>query len=320
MTRARRTLAVSLMLFLALATFGVGAAEFVDAPESAEQGAPVVFRVQDDGEPTAGGAADGDRTLSQLARSALLTIETPDGERVHTGQCFRDEGAWVCLTGIPSTLQPGSYRVSVVIASGAGTEEVSRSFAVASREFLAETIALNRSLTRIRTADSRRRAEEAEALRELVSRFNPESVFETGPFTIPVSGGRRTSEFGDRRTYRYVDGASANAVHYGIDIAAEEGTPVRAGGAGRVVMVADRVISGKTVVIEHLPGVFGLHYHLAETAVSVGDRVSADEIIGTLGATGLATGPHLHWEVRVSRVPVNPDILLSRSLLPERVD
>jgi murein DD-endopeptidase MepM/ murein hydrolase activator NlpD len=150
---------------------------------------------------------------------------------------------------------------------------------------------------------------------ELVSRFDPRSVYHSGPFLLPVTGGRRTSHFGDRRTYRYVDGASANAVHWGIDIAAPTGTPVRAGGAGRVVMVADRVISGNTVVIEHLPGVYGLHYHLDETRVEAGDTVSATDIVGTVGATGLATGPHLHWEVRVSRVPVEPEVLLSAGLI-----
>jgi murein DD-endopeptidase MepM/ murein hydrolase activator NlpD len=80
-------------------------------------------------------------------------------------------------------------------------------------------------------------------------------------------------------------------------------------------MVADRVISGKTVVLEHLPGVYGLHYHLEETRVAVGDTVEATDVIGTVGATGLATGPHLHWEVRVSRVPVEPEVLLSAGLI-----
>jgi len=202
-----------------------------------------------------------------------------------------------------------------MLGSAGGTVELARALEVRARDFARQTIPLNRSLTQLRAEPDTRKAAEAERMWSLVSEFHPEAVHHSGPFILPVTGGRFTSHFGDRRTYRYVDGASANAVHWGVDIAAPTGTPVRAGGAGRVVMVADRVISGNTVVIEHLPGVYGLHYHLDEAHVAVGDRVGAEDVIGTVGATGLATGPHLHWEVRVSRVPVEPDVLISAGLI-----
>jgi murein DD-endopeptidase MepM/ murein hydrolase activator NlpD len=219
------------------------------------------------------------------------------------------------MAGIPSTLPAGEYEIYATLTDARGHSELVRKLAVESREFIAETIPLNESLTEMRAEPDPRKAEEARELRELVGRFHPEAVYHSGPFVIPVTDGIRTSHFGDRRTYRYVDGASANAVHFGIDIASPTGTPVRAGGAGRVVMVANRVISGRTVVIEHLPGVYGLHYHLHEARVEVGDVIDAEDVIGTVGATGLATGPHLHWEVRVSRIPVEPDVLLSEGLI-----
>jgi murein DD-endopeptidase MepM/ murein hydrolase activator NlpD len=287
--------------------------EFVQAPDEVEQGEPAVFVIDwpaGEDEETSVGAQN------SVGREAFLTLESGDSGRVLSSRCFSaSESRWVCMTGISSTMEPGRYQVSIMLGSASGTVELARAMDIVRRDFLRETIALSRSLTEIRAEPNERRAEEAEQMWSLVSRFDPEAVYHSGPFVIPVSGGRRTSHFGDRRTYRYVDGASANAVHWGIDIAAPTGTPVRAGGDGRVVMVADRVISGNTVVIEHLPGVYGLHYHLDEAQVAVGDAVGAEDIIGTVGSTGLSTGPHLHWEVRVSRVPIEPEVLLSSGLI-----
>jgi murein DD-endopeptidase MepM/ murein hydrolase activator NlpD len=315
-------IATAATLLFAVAAAGATAQEFSTAPDTVEQGAPAVFVIDwptetkgAGGEGSVGASAGG-LSGGEVGREAFLTLESDSEGRVLTSRCFpMDDDRWVCLTGISSTLEPGAYQVSVILASGSGTVELARPLDVVKRDFARETIPLNRSLTAVRAEPNERRAEEAERMWELVSRFDPRSVYHSGPFLLPVTGGRRTSHFGDRRTYRYVDGASANAVHWGIDIAAPTGTPVRAGGAGRVVMVADRVISGNTVVIEHLPGVYGLHYHLDETRVEAGDTVSAADIVGTVGATGLATGPHLHWEVRVSRVPVEPEVLLSAGLI-----
>jgi murein DD-endopeptidase MepM/ murein hydrolase activator NlpD len=72
-------------------------------------------------------------------------------------------------------------------------------------------------------------------------------------------------------------------------------------------MARDRIVTGNTVVIEHLPGVFSLYYHLDSIGVDEGDVVEQGERIGTVGMTGLATGPHLHWEIRVGGVPVAPE-------------
>jgi len=301
-------IAVTALLMVSAAA---AAQEFVEAPEVVEQGEPAVFIIDwPAGEEAGTGAQNG------VGREAFLTLESNEGGRVLSSRCFPvAESRWACMTGISSTMEPGPYQVSIMLGSGSGTVELQRAMEIVKRDFLRETISLSRALTEIRAEPNERRAEEAEQMWSLVSRFDPEAVYHSGPFVIPVTGGRRTSHFGDRRTYRYVDGASANAVHWGIDIAAPTGTPVRAGGAGRVVMVADRVISGNTVVIEHLPGVYGLHYHLDEARVAVGDAVNAEDIIGTVGSTGLSTGPHLHWEVRVSRVPIEPEVLLSSGLI-----
>jgi murein DD-endopeptidase MepM/ murein hydrolase activator NlpD len=76
-----------------------------------------------------------------------------------------------------------------------------------------------------------------------------------------------------------------------------------------------RIVTGNSVVIEHLPGVYSLYYHLDKIEVKEGDIVEAGTLLGLSGATGLATGPHLHWEVRVNGENTDPDVFTTRPIL-----
>jgi Peptidase family M23/Transglycosylase SLT domain len=99
--------------------------------------------------------------------------------------------------------------------------------------------------------------------------------------------------------------------HIGIDIGGSLGTPVRAIAAGQVT-IAGRVSDGGIVVeIEHRPDVFSLYGHLEpELAVHVGESVIAGQIVGRVGLTGVTTGPHLHFEIDASGVPIDPLLVL----------
>jgi murein DD-endopeptidase MepM/ murein hydrolase activator NlpD len=103
----------------------------------------------------------------------------------------------------------------------------------------------------------------------------------------------------------------------GLDLAAPVGTPVYSSGDGIVRMARNRIVTGETVVIEHLPGVYSLYYHLDEISVEEGEEIAVGAMIGTVGSTGLATGPHLHWEIRVAGVPVSPEDATKQALLFE---
>jgi murein DD-endopeptidase MepM/ murein hydrolase activator NlpD len=93
------------------------------------------------------------------------------------------------------------------------------------------------------------------------------------------------------------------------------GTEVRACAAGGVVLARERIVTGNTVILEHLPGVYSLYYHMDSIAVSEGLVVEEGALLGESGSTGLATGPHLHWEIRVSGENADPDVFLSRPLI-----
>ena len=105
------------------------------------------------------------------------------------------------------------------------------------------------------------------------------------------------------------------SVHAGIDYAVPKGTQVQACAAGKVVLACPRIVTGNSIIIEHLPGVYSIYYHLEEIKVAEGSMVNAGDIIGLSGSTGLSTGPHLHWEIRVSTENADPDAFIRRAML-----
>jgi murein DD-endopeptidase MepM/ murein hydrolase activator NlpD len=115
--------------------------------------------------------------------------------------------------------------------------------------------------------------------------------------------------------FRYVTGGSDTAIHAGVDYGVPTGTEVRASAAGRVALARIRIVTGNSVVLEHLPGVYSLYYHLDSIHVGQGGMVNAGDPLGKSGSTGLATGPHLHWEIRVAGENADPDAFLGRAVL-----
>jgi murein DD-endopeptidase MepM/ murein hydrolase activator NlpD len=226
---------------------------------------------------------------------------------------------WAALAGLPSWGAAGEYTVTATATSGKRSYLFLQPFAVIARTFFAERIPLNTGLTDLVTVPDAQKREESRILAEVLSTPHPDALYDTGKFTLPIRG-RRSSGYGDRREYDYSDGTKGYAIHLGVDIPSPIGTPVPSCGKGRVVFSDNRILTGNTVVIEHLPGLFSVYYHLFSIAVRTGDVVEQGQVIGAVGMTGFATGPHLHWEVDETGVAVDPDALVGVPLLDKNTD
>jgi len=123
-------------------------------------------------------------------------------------------------------------------------------------------------------------------------------------FVYPLMGSRTSSDFGTRRhpvTKRH------RRHHDGIDLAAPTGSIIRSIAAGRVIYADPWGGYGNLVVVKHDNGLTSHYGHCATTSVMVGQPVHAGDIIGTVGSTGLSTGPHLHFEIRSHGKPEHPE-------------
>lgn len=124
------------------------------------------------------------------------------------------------------------------------------------------------------------------------------------PVEGPISG-----RFGSQRIYNGTPGSA----HSGMDIAAERGTPVQAPAAGKVVFAdPDLYLTGGTVLIDHGHGIGSNFLHMSELDVSVGERVEQGQTIGRVGASGRATGAHLHWGMTWYNTRIDPLLVLNR--------
>ena len=240
----------------------------------------------------------------RLAKSAFFSLKAEEGE----------PEIKAAILAIPSTAAFGN--VVIRIESG---DSIIRDlpFAIISRDFFSETIALNQENTALRTVPDPQKTAESQQLWAILSRAGTE-IYAGALFLPPVTSTRRTGNYGDRRIYNYVDGTSDTNIHAGVDYGVPTGTEVRACAGGKVVLAKNRIVTGNSVVLEHLPGLYSLYYHLDKINVSEGASVEAGSLIGLSGATGLATGPHLHWEIRVSGENADPDAFLARPVLDKK--
>jgi len=142
---------------------------------------------------------------------------------------------------------------------------------------------------------------EQEVLRSVMTRLNPTRYF-TGPLGLPAAA-PVISSFGTSRSY---NGGDYDRYHSGTDFAGAPGTPILAAASGVVVLADTLNVRGNATVLDHGWGVYTGYWHQTEQYVHVGDFVTAGQVIGTIGATGRVTGAHLHWELWVNGVPVDP--------------
>ncbi|MEA3587041.1 M23 family metallopeptidase [Pseudidiomarina sp. 1APP75-27a] len=151
----------------------------------------------------------------------------------------------------------------------------------------------------------------ARARKEAAAVWQARQTFSTRQdFLQPIiepAQGRISGVYGSQRIF---NGEPRNP-HYGLDVAAPTGTPVKVVWSGKVVFADDDLFySGGTIIVDHGQGLTTTYIHLSEVKVQVGDEVEQGTVIGAIGATGRATGPHLDWRVNWRNVRLDPALVL----------
>ena len=293
-----------IVLCLSLSSF-VCADVILDCPDSAVPGEPLrVLIVSEDPVEELYVQLISEDSEQIVARAYGFPLVPAEGKHLVTA-----------LLGVPSTVEAGTYILDARYSIHGGIDYGKQQITIHKKDFRSEQISLNTAMSSLRQSDEPRKREETRELTELLYKFNIDAIYHDSEIVIPVEEVRITSFFGDRRIFLYADERTSLSIHHGIDFAGARGTEVHACGAGRVVMAKERILTGVTAVVEHLPGLYSLYFHMDTLSVKPGQMVAAGELLGTVGSTGLVTGPHLHWEVRISGIPVDPYVFVEESII-----
>jgi murein DD-endopeptidase MepM/ murein hydrolase activator NlpD len=215
------------------------------------------------------------------------------GERVLVRQI---QGRWTAVVGLPLAAKPG---VGALEADGQRV-----AFTVKPKRYPEQRLKVAPNHVNPDPEEGARIVRE-QALMAPVWKLWPEGLIPGLGFRQPTPGALSGS-FGLRRFFN----GEARAPHAGLDIAAPQGQPVMAPAAGVVQLTGDFFFSGHTVMVVHGEGVVSLLCHLVDITVKEGQRVEVGDLIGHVGKTGRATGPHLHWTLSLNNARVDPRLFL----------
>lgn len=238
----------------------------------------------------------------------IAFIEIPGGELAPTAlidtrraAVIRHDNRWLAIVGIPLSTKPGPHKIKVSTPSGT----VDVPFQITDKSYRTQSLTIkNDRQVNPKPEDLKRIEAEQERSNVALSKFSTGGapVF---ALASPVDG-QRSDSYGSRRIF---NGQPRNP-HSGMDIAAAKGTPIHSPAAGTVVEAGTFFFNGNTLFIDHGYGLVTMYCHLSEINVKVGDRLAAGDVVGTVGATGRVTGPHLHFGVALNRAMVDPALFL----------
>ena len=215
-----------------------------------------------------------------------------------------EPAGYIGLLGIDMQDEPGTYELAVEVKQGEQAKPLSFNVLVAKEKFAVEYLKLPKEKVDLDEKAMARWKAEQQLVQQALAENSRLKLWHSN-FVEPVSG-KRTGIFG---SVRIMNGKPRNP-HNGEDISAPMGADVAASNDGVVRLTVDHVFSGKGVFVDHGLGFYTMYFHLSDVLVKDGDLVKAGQIIGKVGATGRATGPHLHWGVKLNGARVNPYSLL----------
>lgn len=248
---------------------------------------------------------------------ALLLVQGVSDARVVEGSLgerplsfFPYGDGYAALAGIDLETKPGKIQWRIGVVDGQRKPvKAAGTIRVKSRKFPVQRLTLPKEMVELDPPTLRRAEEESRRLKTLYAAVTSERLWR-GRFTRPVAGIEESTGFGARR----IINGLRRAPHSGADFSAGAGTPVVAANSGVVALGGEMFFPGRLVVLDHGLGLYTIYFHLEEVRVESGQRVERGEIIGTVGSTGRATGPHLHFGAHLRQARIDPAALLSLSL------
>jgi len=240
--------------------------------------------------PVPGGVA-----VIELGTGAQAPKATYDGKPVLV---VKEQETWRAIVGIPLTVKPGSQQR--ITADGRQL-----AFAVVNKKYPEQHITLkNKRQVNPNPADLKRIENELAVQSKAYRTFSPNTpsnLLLDKPVNGPLS-----SKFGVRR---FFNGEERNP-HAGLDFAVPAGTPVKTPAAGKVILIGNYFFNGNTVFVDHGQGFISMFCHLSKIDTQVGQQLARGAVVGKVGSTGRATGPHMHWNVSLNDARVDPAIFI----------
>ena len=216
---------------------------------------------------------------------------------------FPYKNTWVAMAGIGLSNKPGDYDFSIQSADGLSQRA---SVTVEYKKYDEQHLTIkNKRKVNPNKKDNERIVAESQRKKKARKQFS--EVEPNVEFIWPVNG-RISSIFGLRRFFNEQE----RRPHSGLDIAADEGTPIKAVADGTVIDTGDFFFSGNMIYLDHGQGIVSLYAHLSKISVRPGDIVSQGDIIGDVGQTGRVTGPHLHFAVYANQTLIDPVFMLPK--------
>lgn len=248
-------------------------------------------------------------TMQQDAAAGKKTTAVPVINETHSLNFFQQpDGTYEALQGVPRMAVPGLVRLTLSVQTADGKNySLDQNMEVKDVDYGYDTpmqVADNE-------VDPAVTIPEAQFLFKTVAPATAEKMW-NGPFTAPTSTPDAINDvYGRLRSF---NGSDWIYWHSGYDYAGAEGTPIFAVADGTVVYTGELTVRGNATIIDHGHGVYTVYCHQSKFEVSVGDKVTAGQEIGQIGATGRVTGPHLHLDVIVGGVQVDPEQWLTESI------
>ncbi len=256
----------------------------VSAPQTVGQGEPFWVEINSEHKPLG-------ISVIWMDRKVDYPVDLPGSQRILLG------------AGLDRS---GDYPLELVFEMPEGTYSRSLNVRIADKDYPAQHLTLTESMVtppqEVLARIAREREKTVAALNTLSS-----DRFWSEQFVRPVPG-EVSSVFGLRRFLN----EQPRAPHRGVDFRGPEGTPVKAMDTGRVILTGDLYFGGKTVIVDHGLGFQTVYMHLSEIKVNEGEYISQGDLVGLVGMTGRATGPHLHLGVYILGETVDPLYLLER--------